>query len=197
MFGQGANTYTAGQGLLNQGTSLAPQTAAQYQQYLQYLNQNPYTSNYDTAQTAAADGSAAQNLAGGNAALMSRLSQMGIAQPGAGPSSIVAGGQTALQQTSLAQQDAARNALAAQSYQQKLQNLGLATNAASNEQSQFVNEGNQTIGTGASLENMSQQQLQQLAQQWLQQQQMNNSQQNALSGGLGSLITNGAMLAGL
>ena len=188
MFGQGQNTYSAGSGLLNQGTAQTPQTIAQTQAYVQALSQNPYTSNYSQAQMANANGNAAQNLAGGSAALYSRLSASGLAQPGGGPNSVLAGGQTALQQTALNSQDAARNQLAAQSYQQQLENLGLANQAQSGLQGMLIGQGNQTIGQGAGIENMSQQQLEQLAQSYLQQQQQNAGASSGIGGGLGSLV---------
>jgi len=185
--GLGSNTSGAGASLLNQGTSLTPQMVSQTQQYINSLNQNPYTNNFMTSQLAGAAGSAANNLAAGQAQLTSQLAQRGLAQPG-GASSPLAGGLTALQQSSTNTLDSARNQLAANSYQQMLQNQGLASQAASNLQNQLVNQGNQTINSGANISQMSNEDYQSLMNAYVQQQAANASAAGGFGTGLGSLL---------
>jgi hypothetical protein len=183
----GTNTSTAGTSLLNQGTSLTPQMVSQTQQYINSLNQNPYTNNFMTGQLAGAAGSAANNLAAGQAQLTSQLAARGLAQPG-GASSPLAGGLTALQQSSTNTLDSARNQLAGNAYQQMLQNQGMAAQTASGLQGQLIGQGNQTINTGANIQQMSNQDYQSLMNAYVQQQAANASATGGFGTGLGSLL---------
>lgn len=189
----GTNLGNYGQSLMTQGQNFAPTQQAGLTSYLGALTANPYTDTFATAQFSRANSGATQGYQAARANLESQLGARGMASPG-GNSSMLAGGLAGIDAAAAGNSANLKNSLALDAYNQRLQNLGMANQAAAGYAQQLYGQGVGATEGGAGIVGSAGQNQLQAGNEWSnfgQQQTVNSAaaQQNSASnfGGLGSL----------